>query len=336
MKTSKHLIRVISFIVLTLVGLTNIDSTYAVNKVQNKKNEEIKIYINNKQFKPQNQIRMEKGVCFVPARELCNFLGAEIEWDKEKEVVNITYYQDSKKKLLQQALNSNLTNSFNGEEINIATVEEEYTPKLINSRIYMSLELIFDELGGNITSDDKTKTILINSVPEINKSKYIEPFGKNDYIALNSKSSELTKLFGKPKEYTRKYNNGIDKWTQTLYYKFGKFETYTDDKSKEDFVYMIEIDSNLINGPRNIRVGDDVNSVIAKFPNYKHDISGDKKVLYNIEYMIAELSAYVLYENGKIKGIYYSDDTDRTYINFEIKNDKVDKIKMYSKKYTFK
>lgn len=173
--------------------------------------------------------------------------------------------------------------------------------------------------------DDKSKN------NDQNKNDGIEQFGvqdtKIDNIALNMSLEDVIKELGQPKKSETITDSSLG-YDSILYYSFGQlgFNKIEDNKT---VLTGISINKVGINGPRNILIGDSVQSLLNKFPNENFPKKHGIKKIYGNDY---ENRGIINYDKlGKISNItfyYGSANSDTYWIDFRIENDKVKEIEI--------
>lgn len=192
------------------------------------------------------------------------------------------------------------------------------------------------ESGEKITASPETKKVSDTTYP-------LQPFGHDFYAAginLEDDERDIKKILGSPKDKSVRKCDYIP-LCATYTYPFGKLEL---EGEKEGYLYVIHISitSPGVYGPRKTQVGDDIDSVIKKFPNENHPIQNKQRKLYGDMNKIYEKSSakgrredfgygVVTYnDQEEIIEVIYSDDGGGGFgghlLTFKVKKDKVSEI----------
>lgn len=94
----------------------------------------------------------EKGVTYVPLRDICAALGARLEWYSRTQDIIV----ESDDQMIHMAIGSKKMQS-NGTDIQMAAA-----PRLIGGRTYVSLRAIADGLGKELKWDETTATVQLS------------------------------------------------------------------------------------------------------------------------------------------------------------------------------
>lgn len=94
---------------------------------------------------------MEGGDVMVPARELCNHLGANVGWDANTKTVTLT-----KDNIKVEVVIGATTAKINGNVVNIGTAAVEK-----NSRIFLPIRFLADNMHATFNFDSSTKIVTI-------------------------------------------------------------------------------------------------------------------------------------------------------------------------------
>ncbi|MEW6714168.1 MAG: hypothetical protein AB1306_03615 [Nitrospirota bacterium] len=211
------------------------------------------------------------------------------------------------------------------------------------SNILIVFFSIFILLSCSQSGDKKIGSSMHSSASGI--SAIALPFGHDYYaggINLYDDERDMIKRLGVPTE------KNIQKCDHIAYcgvyiYPFGKFELEGD---KEGYLYVVSITltASGIFGPRQTQVGDDMESVIYKFPHEKHSIQNKKRKLYGDEEKLydktyskvrdEELGYGVINydQEGNIVEIIYSDGRVgfmSHWLIYKVTNGKVSEINIY-------
>lgn len=146
----------------------------------------------------------------------------------------------------------------------------------------------------------------ISNNEEIFTSKDTELLG----VRLSMDKVEVEKVLGKPKKVESHYEGALDGNVLDYYYDFGeiRLEPYENDRYSVSSIYTNKENSR---GPRNIRVGDIMETVLKKFPYDKNAViekEGDTQVKY-------------LY--GRLYGNKYKLDGNKGYVEFDKKGNPI-------------
>lgn len=189
----------------------------------------------------------------------------------------------------------------------------------------------------------------ITTLPDKNTSEtssLIQPFG-HDYYAANvnigDDERDLQRVLGSPteKNVQKCEHSG---YCGTFIYPFGKFEL-EGQKAGYLSVVRIIVSSSGFYGPRKTQVGDDIDSVIKKFPHENHQMQNKQRKLYGDMNKIYELKSnkvrwedlgygVVNYDDqGEIVEVIYSDDGGGRFgghlLTFKVKNGRVSEINLF-------
>jgi hypothetical protein len=122
-------------------------------------------------------------------------------------------------------------------------------------------------------------------------------------IQLDMEKSQVEKVLGKPKKIESHREEAFGANVLTYYYKFGTVRFEPEDASKYT-VSEIKIDKPNFKGPRNIKINDNTESVLNKFPHNKDAIidKSGKKYIYGNS---GENCGWIEYKNGGITFLTY-------------------------------
>lgn len=194
----------------------------------------------------------------------------------------------------------------------------------------------------------KNETGKITTLPDKNTSEttsLIQPFGHDYYAAninLGDDERDIKRILGSPKNKEIKKCDHIP-LCATFYFPFGKFEL---EGEKEGYLFVIGITITAPGyyGPRKTQVGDDIESVLAKFPDEHHSSQIKGRKLYGDSEKIYEKTsskkrweefAYgeVTYDDhGEIVEVLYSDGRvgfGSHSLTYKAKKGKVTEIRLY-------
>lgn len=175
-------------------------------------------------------------------------------------------------------------------------------------------------------SVERAETTCANSVdpsPRPFSPKDTEVLG----IGLSMSREKMETLLGKPESVDLEKSENMG---DVFYYRypFGYIRLISPNDPPQYIVSVIYIASEGFDGPRAIRVGDSVESVLCRFPDRRGlDGDGDRTYLYGKN----ELNfGYLRYgENKKVSQIYHewaSEDGDSFFLSIMVDNDKVKSI----------
>lgn len=95
------------------------------------------------------------------------------------------------------------------------------------------------------------------------------------------------------------------------------------------FLYAIEFNDENFKGPRNTSVGQDIYEVISKFKCDSDSIENNVRLLYSDDGHYSQFAGSITYESGKIKTVKYFTEYWNWNVEYEVKDDKVTKIRMF-------
>ncbi len=144
----------------------NMEITYN-GKIENYSAENVYLYVNGKQIENLTMPPIIfEGSTLVPAREVFEPLGAEVDWNKETQEVIVTY-------------NDNLIKiKINSETALVNDIEKKLSmpPKIINNKTMIPARFIAESLGMKVEWNSDTRIINIRDISfEINPSEIIFP-----------------------------------------------------------------------------------------------------------------------------------------------------------------
>lgn len=135
---------------LQIAHATTIYTKEQINKAINET--KLKIIINNKLVNmPQNPFIID-GITYVPIREICQQLGANVNWDNEFSHVEIT--------------KDNIHLSFKiGDDNCVLNNVNTYMPQsiIVNDKVMVSLRFLSEVFNFNVSWNDNLKLAIINS-----------------------------------------------------------------------------------------------------------------------------------------------------------------------------
>jgi hypothetical protein len=173
----------------------------------------------------------------------------------------------------------------------------------------------------------------------------LQSFGHDYYAAnvnLGDDERDIKRILGSPKKKEIKKCDHIP-LCATFHFPFGKFEL---EGEKEGYLFVIGITITAPGyyGPRNTQVGDDIESVLAKFPDEHHSIQNKGRKLYGDSEKIYEKTsskkrweefAYgeaTYNDHGGIVEVLYSDGRigfGSHSLTYKVKKGKVTEIRLY-------
>ena len=121
---------------------------------------EFSLKVNGKTLKTSMPPIVFKDSSVVPAREVFEHLGAEVNWDGKNATVTVSYDK------IEIFLKINSTKA----KINGKTVSMPIEPKIINEKTMIPVRFVAEEIGLLVDFDSKTDTVLINSQEEIKET----------------------------------------------------------------------------------------------------------------------------------------------------------------------
>lgn len=294
----------------------------------------VPFFLDNKEYTPDTSWEIIDDEVWIPLREFVDNLGGEVIWDNEDRQVNIIYCQNKKKKVIALPVDLPCGGICDIENYSMIVYNDECYPKMINERVFFPLEAIVELLRGKTEIDNDTNTVFIKDIPKINNDDYLDIFNANDYSMLGITIEELKRKIGEPEKIDEKYDDENINKIKVLYYKFGKAEFSYNEYLQKDLLYRFEINNEILNGPRDIKVGDDVNTVLSKFLDYDHSIENNKRILYK-RVVYDDLGEIIYDDKGKINEVRFENKISNIYLVFEISNDKVSKTKLYTNELYF-
>lgn len=154
---------------------------------------------------------------------------------------------------------------------------------LIIAGVFIALLLICGT-GYYLMNNKKVEPIADNTKEGVqNIQKLI--FGQaDDYkaagVELGMDLTETKKILGNPEEEVLEPGGGVHADVKVLTYQFGEFSFIEDESAKGMFnLFDITIETKGYAGPRDIKIGDSMASVLDKFPNKESTIvNGEKKI----------------------------------------------------------
>ena len=192
-----------------------------------------------------------------------------------------------------------------------------------NSIILLFLGLFISILGFSL---DDIVVIAKSPLPKTNPTIFTSKEAKALGIEMDMKKDEVIKVLGAPKKIEEFPGGPTD--TLIFHYDFGEIHFDPLDATTVT-VGLILIDRPNFPGPRNIKVNDDIESVIHKFPYNKNSvIQSGEKYIYGKE---GKSSGRIIYDKKKqIKFISYMDGVGfgAYSLSLEVENNKVKTIKI--------
>jgi hypothetical protein len=151
-------------------------------------------------------------------------------------------------------------------------------------------------------------------------------------ITLFSTEGEVIEILGEPAE--RREKEG-DRYSVTLQYPFGSIELEGINQGglqgagDQTYVIRVLITAPGVYGPRMTRVGDDINSILRKFPDEKHSIQNKQRKLYGEPFKDIS-SGIVEYDpEGKISNVSFYHGKGSSllhWLKYKAVNEKVSEI----------
>lgn len=146
-------------------------------------------------------------------------------------------------------------------------------------------------------------------------------------IRIGSKKSEVESILGKPDKIETEYQTAYAANLNSYYYNnFGVINIVA------NYVESIRVDKPGVDGPRQIKIGDNIETVFQKFP-YNKDAKADstgQKIIYRSD----DGCGYVTYdEDGKINDIIYDgSNKDSAFgLSIIVENDKVKSFAVFNR-----
>lgn len=185
-----------------------------------------------------------------------------------------------------------------------------------------------------------TSINLINrSVDAVSKTEKIFSFEDNELLGvkLSMDKEQVEKILGKPKKIESHYEGAFDADVLNYYYDFGeiRLEPYDNEKHLVSSIYTNKQNSR---GPRNIKVGDRMETVLKKFPYDKNAIiekEGETQVkyvygrLHDDKYKLDGNSGSIKYdEKGNVIAITYK--YEYYFLHMEIKEGRIKTIALFA------
>lgn len=119
-----------------------------------------KVIINGSTFSFDTPPRIEQGTTLVPLRGIFEALGADVSWDANTQTVNASKGNTQ----LRLAIGSKHAYQ-NGTLINLSI-----PAKIVQGSTFVPLRFVSETLGANVSWDNKTETILIQSAAQPNNT----------------------------------------------------------------------------------------------------------------------------------------------------------------------
>lgn len=286
----------------------------------------VNVKLNQKYLEFDTAPRVINERTMVPMRNIFEEIGATVEWNQDTQTVKSRKGEDT----IEITIGSKKV-KVNGKEILL-----DVSAQAINARTYVPVRFISEALNTEVNWDNRTQTVEIKTHKNSNGKLYNFSDFKSTYINLKP----FLKQNGDPKEYDEIYNPAYEDYDIELTYDFftASFLNSYDDYS----LFELHTTKSLDNIPRNIKIGDSVETLLSKFPingNYdnapnsyseiKNYIREGEKIIYYS--MIESSMGTIKYDSsGEIQYIKYSLNFDTSEANstmkFEIVNDKISSI----------
>jgi len=171
--------------------------------------------------------------------------------------------------------------------------------------------------------------------PSTSVNNHLLSFGHDFHaagITIFSTEGEVIEILGEP---TERYENEAAGYSVTLQYPFGSIELEGEKKEgaqgagDRTYVVRILITAPGIYGPRMTQVGDDINSLLKKFPDENHPIQNKRRNLYGEPFKDIS-SGVVEYDNdGKVISVSFYHGKGSSLIHwlkYKVVNEKVSEI----------
>lgn len=324
----------IAFNLIVCVGLIVHANESSTPLTKQDEGQKIKVLLDNKEYNPDTPLEIIDDAVWVPLREFVEGLGGEVIWDNKNRQVNIICCQNKKKKAIALPVDLPYGGICDIENYRMVVYNDECYPKIINGRVFLPVGGIVELLGGRIEIDNDANTVFIKEIPEINNDEYLEILNRDDYKMIGITIEEFRKKIGEPEKIDEKYDDENINKIKVLYYKFGKVKFSYNEYLQKDLLYSFEINNEILSGPRDIKVGDDVNTVLSKFPDYDHFIENNRRTLYK-SIIYNDLGEVIYDDKGKINEVRFENKIPNIYLVFEISNDKVSKTEIYTNELYF-
>lgn len=158
-------------LLISIITLMIIQSAYAEDNAVN-------VEINGQLIQSEDQNFIEDGRVFVLARDISEALGATVDWVNDTKEISVTL-EERKVKFNIDSFTANA----NGE-IKVLDV----MPKFINSRSYVPIRFLSENLGFNVQWDNERKLVVItNGIFETSRGETVveSTYTKDDLLWLS-------------------------------------------------------------------------------------------------------------------------------------------------------
>jgi len=182
---------------------------------------------------------------------------------------------------------------------------------LLSLMLYGCGDAKTDKQSPSSIAEKKTTTINFDVYEKSDYSADVTPFGENDIQAVGVKLgmsfAEVTKKIGEPLTYRKEDSEALG-FQLFVSYPFGELTfDAIDDKLENSTVSCISINKAAYKGPRDIEIGDTLDSVLSKFPRKENPITDGYKDLYRINTGQNELIGQIAYDDqNNIEEVRYS------------------------------
>lgn len=292
----------------------------------------INVYVNNsKTYMPISPIA-NQGRTLVPLRSIFESMGAKVGWNQDTKIITVR----NANKEIKLKVGSNIA-TLNDKKIIL-----DAPPTIINGSTLVPTRFVAENLGAKVDWHTRSKSVLINSsFTDMNKHiennySYAE-YAYSDLDDIPFKLDEFKNKYGQPISQTHHYNDRTLSYDKILNYKFGEasFESY----ENKYFLTGFSSKENLTGLPRNIKIGDSVESIINKFRSdgiydLGYYLEDNEKLLYQSANSDGTPSIGVIKYNNKneVVNIEYCLDYETGQIsrfNMKIKDNKVHSVSMF-------
>lgn len=188
--------------------------------------------------------------------------------------------------------------------------------------------------GKSINSSEKSLQPIKNNskikglAPEVEET--LKPFGPKDMeilgLKLDMEEKEVVDLLAKPEKMDKEYSDALDGYN--LYYYYPKSELVFDELDGEFRLAIIRINKQGINAPRNIQVGDSINSVLHKFPYEDNPIKNGARRVYDEVYSNGQINYDKAGKISEIVYIYGSGGNGDIWLRFKVTENRVAEIEL--------
>ena len=297
----------------------------------------IGVYINNsKQYMPTNPV-LNQGRSLVPLRAIFETMGAKVNWNQDTKT--ITGGKDN--------IEIKLSIGDKIATVNDKKVVLDVPATVINGSTLVPTRFIAESLGAKVEWDNKARSILINSnFTDINnniKNNYSNAeYSYSDNELFIFELDKFISQYGQPITQKEVYNYYFESYDKILSYNFGTV-TFANYDGYNYSLKDISSTASLIGLPRNIKIGDSVESVINKFRSdgnsedvyISNELSANEKLLYqsNAKYDNGPSMGIIRYDNkNKVSNIEYLLDYQGggiTSFSMKVKDNKVHSVSMF-------